>query len=82
MRSEHAEIKFTADSKLTEAKSLVASVEHKSLEVEAKLHATDAKLAEVNRKTAEFERKSQELVAQEHALQRERLSFTAEYSSS
>nr|XP_027076453.1 protein CROWDED NUCLEI 1-like isoform X2 [Coffea arabica] len=78
MRSEYAEIKFTADSKLAEAESLVASIEQKSLEVEAKLHATDAKLAEVNRKSSEIERKSQELVAQEIALRRERSSFAAE----
>ncbi|OMO94696.1 putative DNA double-strand break repair rad50 ATPase [Corchorus olitorius] len=46
MRSETAEIKFTADSKLSEANALIASVEEKSLEVEAKLRAADAKLAE------------------------------------
>ncbi|TQD74391.1 hypothetical protein C1H46_040103 [Malus baccata] len=46
IRSENAEIKFTAESKLAEANALVASVEEKSLELEAKMRAADAKLAE------------------------------------
>ncbi|RVW44833.1 Protein crowded nuclei 1 [Vitis vinifera] len=46
MRSEYAEIKFTSDSKLAEANALVTSIEERSFEVEAKLHAADAKLAE------------------------------------
>lgn len=82
MRSEHAEIKFTADAKLAEAKSLVTNIEEKSLEVEAKLRSVDAKLAEVSRKTSEIERKSQELNTQENALRRERSSFLAEYALS
>ncbi|KAL0450231.1 UNVERIFIED_CONTAM: protein CROWDED NUCLEI 1 [Sesamum latifolium] len=65
MRSEYAEIKFNADSKLAEANALVTSVEEKSLEVEAKFHAADAKLAEVSRKSSEMERKLHELEAQE-----------------
>ncbi|KAL0350566.1 UNVERIFIED_CONTAM: protein CROWDED NUCLEI 1 [Sesamum radiatum] len=78
MRSEYAEIKFNADSKLAEANALVTSVEEKSLEVEAKFHAADAKLAEVSRKSSEIERKLHELEAQENALRRERSFFTTE----
>ncbi|KAJ8775371.1 hypothetical protein K2173_023136 [Erythroxylum novogranatense] len=78
MRSENAEIKFTADSKLAEANALVNSVEEKSLEIEAKLRAADAKFAEVNRKSSEVERKSQELESREATLRRERLFFISE----
>ncbi|KAF8112859.1 hypothetical protein N665_0060s0040 [Sinapis alba] len=78
LRSENAEVKFTADSKLTEADALVRSVEEKSLEVEAKLRAVDARLAEVSRKSSEVERKSKEVDARESSLQRERFSYIAE----
>ncbi|KAJ0256069.1 Protein CROWDED NUCLEI 1 [Hirschfeldia incana] len=74
LRSENAEIKFTADSKLMEANALVRSVEEKSLEVEAKLRAVDARLAEVSRKSSEVERRSKDVEAREGSLQRERFS--------
>ncbi|KAK9071727.1 hypothetical protein SSX86_008156 [Deinandra increscens subsp. villosa] len=78
MRSEYAEIKFTADSKLEEAHALSTSIEGRSLEVEAKLRSVEAKLAEVSRKSSEIQRKTAEIEAKESSLMRERMSFNNE----
>ncbi|KAK9088500.1 hypothetical protein Scep_027582 [Stephania cephalantha] len=78
IRSECAETKYSSDQKMAEAHALMASIEHKSLEVEAKLHAADAKIAEANRKNSEMERKLKELEARENSIRSERQSFMAE----
>ncbi|KAL4195715.1 hypothetical protein AMTRI_Chr04g179690 [Amborella trichopoda] len=78
MRTEFAEIKFTADKKLAEARSLVASIEEKSLEAEAKLRSADAQLAEASRKSSNLERQLQEIETRESVLRRERQSLKAE----
>lgn len=81
MRSQYAETKYVADSKLDEAKALATSVEENSLQVELRLRAADAKTAEVSRKSSDIERKLRDIEAQENALRRERSSFNAERES-
>ncbi|CAN4091545.1 unnamed protein product [Withania somnifera] len=78
IRSQYAESKYVADSKLDEAKALATNVEENSLQVELKLRAADAKIAEVSRKSSDVERKLHDTEAQENALRRERSSFNTE----
>ncbi|XLT02621.1 hypothetical protein HN51_051972 [Arachis hypogaea] len=60
MRSEHANIKFSAESKLAEANALVASIEEKSLEVEGKQESHESTLSKQREDLREWEKKLQE----------------------
>ncbi|XLS43511.1 hypothetical protein HN51_000376 [Arachis hypogaea] len=60
MRSEHANITFSAESKLAEANALVASIEEKSLEVEGKQEAHESNLSKQREDLREWEKKLQE----------------------
>lgn len=78
IRAEIAEVKFTSEKKITDAQSLEASLEEKSLEIEGKLHAADAKLAEANRKKAQVDRDLEEVEARQRRLEKEKLYFETE----
>ncbi|KAL6633679.1 hypothetical protein ACP70R_026350 [Stipagrostis hirtigluma subsp. patula] len=78
IRAEIAETKFMSEKKITDAKSLEASLEEKSLEIDGKLHAADAKLAEANRKKSQADRDLEEVEARQHRLEKEKLYFEAE----
>ena len=77
-RSESAEIKLLAESKLKEAQELISGTTNKALEAESKLHMMDALQAELSHKQGIAERKLQEAEAQEDILRRERLAFKAQ----
>ncbi|CAD6249767.1 unnamed protein product [Miscanthus lutarioriparius] len=78
IRAEIAEVKFTSEKKITDAQSLEASLEEKSLGVEGKLHAADAKLAEANRKKSQADRDLEEAEARQRRLEKEKLYFETE----
>ncbi|KAJ1280670.1 hypothetical protein BS78_04G250500 [Paspalum vaginatum] len=78
IRAEIAEVKFTSEKKITDAQSLEANLEEKSLEIEGKLHAADAKLAEANRKKSQADRDLEEVEARQRRLEKEKLYFETE----
>jgi septal ring factor EnvC (AmiA/AmiB activator) len=79
IRAEMAAVKVTSEKKITDAQSLEASLEEKSLEIEGKLHAADAKLAEANRKKSQVDRDLEEVEARQRRLEKEKLYFETEY---
>ncbi|XP_062220088.1 nuclear matrix constituent protein 1a-like [Phragmites australis] len=78
IRAEIAEVKFMSEKKITDAQSLEASLEEKTLEIEGKLHAADAKLAEANRKKSQADRDLEEVEARQRRLEKEKLYFETE----
>lgn len=79
VRTENERMKQSFEAKMVNTDALQSGLEEKSLDVEKKLYVADAKFAEVNRKSLELERKLQEVDARDSVLQRERVSFIAEY---
>lgn len=79
IQDQHAHGKREAESKFSNANTLVTNIEEKALEVERKMKIADAKLAEANRLSAELERRLQEVEARENVIQTERLTLKAEY---
>eukprot|EP00262_Sarcandra_glabra_P016217 TRINITY_DN5222_c0_g3_i2.p1 TRINITY_DN5222_c0_g3~~TRINITY_DN5222_c0_g3_i2.p1 ORF type:complete len:1202 (+),score=370.32 TRINITY_DN5222_c0_g3_i2:187-3606(+) len=78
MRAKSTDISLSSDKKLVEAQALVAGIEERTLDVEAKRHSADAKLAEASRMSSEMEMKLQEVETRESVLRREHLSLNAE----
>ncbi|KAJ6376013.1 hypothetical protein OIU77_000896 [Salix suchowensis] len=75
MRTESAETKVAADSKLAEARDMVQDAQKKFLDAEAKLHAAEALQAEASRYHRAAERKLQEVEAREADLSRRMKAF-------
>ena len=79
MRTESAEIKVSAESKLAEGRIMVEDAQKKFAEAEAKLHSAESLQAEATRYHRAAERKLQEVEAREDELRRRLISFKSEY---
>jgi DNA repair exonuclease SbcCD ATPase subunit len=79
MRTESAEIKVSADSKLAEGRRMVEDAQKKFTEAEAKLHSAESLQAEATRYQRTAERKLQEVEAREDDLRKHIISFKSEY---
>jgi chromosome segregation ATPase len=75
-----AEVKFMAEKKISDARALEASLEEKSLEIEAKLHSADARLAEASRKNSQADHKLEEIQERERKFDKDKLSYDTEYA--
>lgn len=70
-----------AEKKLSDVRALEASLEEKSLEIEAKLHSADARLAEASRKNSQADHKLEEIQERERKFDKDKLSHDTEYAS-
>lgn len=77
--ADNAQTKQSSEAKMVKANALLSGFKEKSMDVETKLHVADAKLEEVYKTSLELERKLQEVETRDSLLQRERMSFIAEY---
>ncbi|CAL0330943.1 unnamed protein product [Lupinus luteus] len=78
MRSECAETKFAAESKLAEAHQLIDEAHKKFTEAEARVHAAESLQAEANRYNSIAERKLHDVEAREDNLRRKIMSFKSD----
>ncbi|GMY11981.1 protein CROWDED NUCLEI 4 [Fagus crenata] len=78
MRTESAEIKVSADSKLAEGRRMVEDAQKKFTEAEAKLHSAESLQAEATRYQRTAERKLQEVEAREDDLRKHIISFKSD----
>ncbi|KAJ4966526.1 hypothetical protein NE237_018375 [Protea cynaroides] len=78
MRAESAEMKIAAESKMTEAESMVEDTQKKYTDVETKLHVAESLQAEASRYHRAAERKLQEIEAREDELRRRLISFNSD----
>ena len=79
MRAECAETKVAAESKFSEARSLIDEAQRKFTEAEDKMRAAESVQAEANRYSRVADRKLQEVESREDDLRRRILSFKSEY---
>lgn len=79
MRTECAETKVSAESKVSEAHQLIEEAQRKSTEAEAKLRAVESFHAEACGYSRFADRKLQDVEAHENELRRKIISFKSGY---
>ena len=79
MRTECAETKVAAESKLAEARQLIDEAQKKFTEAEANIRSAESLQAEASRYNSVAERKLRDVEAREDNLRRQIISFKSEY---